>query len=75
MTEEADEDPRNINILESEGQHEVGGPNVEILDISQLMRTKQVNIGLQSQELPSSELPTSSHPSLPYFYSLKSEHW
>jgi len=32
--EEADEDLQNINIHESEGQHEAYGPTVDILGIS-----------------------------------------
>jgi len=34
MTKEVYEDPKKTNIPKLEGQHEVGGPNVEILDIS-----------------------------------------
>lgn len=44
-TEEGNENPWHINIPELEGQREVRGPSVEILDISQPVRTKQVNIG------------------------------
>ena len=43
--EEGNEDPQNINIPKSEGLREVAGPNVEIPDISQLVKTKRVNIG------------------------------
>ena len=46
---EGDEDPRNINSPESEGQHEVEGPKAEIHDISEPLKTKQVNIGLEAQ--------------------------
>lgn len=47
--EEVHEDPWNINILELEGQREVGGPSVKILDISQLMSTKHMNIGSEAE--------------------------
>lgn len=45
ILEEFDEDPRNINIPESEEQHEVEGPSVEIPDILEPLHTNQVNIG------------------------------
>lgn len=47
--EEGKDDPRNINIPESEGYHEVEEPKVEILDIVEPLKTKQVNIGTEAQ--------------------------
>jgi len=44
--EEEEEDLWNINIPEIEGEHEVEGPKAENLDISEPLKTKQVNIGL-----------------------------
>eukprot|EP00253_Pinus_taeda_P023002 PITA_23002 len=46
-TEEEDEDPRKINILEIEGHCEVEGPHIENPDITTPLKTKQVNIGGQ----------------------------
>jgi len=43
--EEEEEYPKNINILEAEGHHEVKGPQMENLDIFAPLKTKQVNIG------------------------------
>ena len=45
--EEDDEDPRNINIPEIEGCHEVRGPSIEDPDITAPLKTKQVNIGTE----------------------------
>lgn len=45
--EEEDEDPRKINIPEIEGHREVQGPQVENLDITAPVKTKQVNIGTE----------------------------
>jgi len=42
-------DPRNINVPESEGQCEVKGPKTTIPDISDPLKTKQVHIGLDAQ--------------------------
>ena len=47
-TKDREEDPRNIHILEFEGQHEFEGPKVEIPDISDPLKTKQVNIGSEA---------------------------
>jgi len=44
-TEEEDEDPRKINIPEAEGHHEVEGPQIDNLDITMALKTRQVNIG------------------------------
>jgi len=44
-----DEDPRNINILEAEGHHEVEGPQIENSDITAPLKTKQVNIGTEAE--------------------------
>lgn len=43
--EEGEEDPCNINIPKSEGQHKVARPNIEIPDVKQHVKMKQVNIG------------------------------
>ena len=40
-----DEDPRNINILEVEGHHEVEGLQIYNPDITVPLKTKQANIG------------------------------
>jgi len=44
---EEDEDPRNINIPETKGQREVEGLQVENLDITALLETRQLNIGIE----------------------------
>jgi len=50
-TEEGEEDPINIHISKSKGQCEVEGPKVKILDISKPLKTKQVNIGSEAQQM------------------------
>ncbi len=47
--EEEDEDPRNINIPEAEGHPKVEGPQIENLDITALLKTRQVNIGIEAE--------------------------
>jgi len=47
--EEGGEDPRNINIPESEGHCKVAGPKAEVPDISHLLKTKEMNIGSKVQ--------------------------
>ena len=42
--EDEDDDPRNINIPETEGSHEVWGPSIEDPDITVPLKRKQVNI-------------------------------
>lgn len=37
---EEDEDPRNINIPETEGHHKVEGPQLENLDITEPLKTR-----------------------------------
>lgn len=49
MTEEEDEDPRNINILEVKGHRKVEGPQIDNSDITALLKTKQVNIGTEAE--------------------------
>ena len=44
-----DEDPRNIDIPESEGHCEVQGPAVEVADVTQPLKTRTVNIGSEEQ--------------------------
>ena len=43
--EEEDEDPRNINIPESEGTCDVDGPKLQIPAITEPIKIKQINIG------------------------------
>jgi len=43
--EEEDDDLRNINIPKAEGHREVEGPQIDNLDITVLLKTKQINIG------------------------------
>ena len=38
--EEDDEDPRNINISETEGCHDIRGPSLEDPDITMPLKTK-----------------------------------
>jgi len=45
-----DDDTRNINIPESEGHCEVHRPAVEAPEVTQLLKTRQVNIG--SRKMP-----------------------
>jgi len=47
--EEGEEDPKNISIPKLEGQCEVVGPKVEVLDISKPLKTNKVNIGSEAQ--------------------------
>lgn len=42
---EENDGPRNINIPESEGSHDVQGPALEIPEITEKVKTKKVNIG------------------------------
>jgi len=45
--EEEDEYPRKINIPETEGHHGVEGPQLENPDITEPLKTRQVNIGME----------------------------
>ena len=50
MTAEGDdEDPRNINILETKGHCEVEGPQIENPDITTPLKTRQVNISTKAE--------------------------
>ena len=40
-----DEDPRSINIAESEGAREVEGPKLEIPAVTEPLKIKKINIG------------------------------
>jgi hypothetical protein len=42
-----DDDPRNVNIAETEGQRDVEGPGVELPFIGQPIKIKKVNIGTE----------------------------
>ena len=46
-TEEEDEDPWKINIPKMEGHREVQRSQIENLDITASVKTKQVNIGME----------------------------
>lgn len=48
-TEEEDKDPRKINIPETEGHYEVEGLQLENLDITKLLKTRQVNIDMEEE--------------------------
>ena len=37
-----------MNIPESEGSHEVQGPNLEIPEIAKKVKTKKINIGTEA---------------------------
>lgn len=49
IMEEEEDDPRNINIPESKGQCKVEGPKAKIPDIAEPLKTRQVNIGSDTQ--------------------------
>jgi hypothetical protein len=42
-----DDDPRKVNIVETEGHRDVEGPRVELPFIGQLIKIKKVNIGTE----------------------------
>lgn len=46
---EEDEDPRNINIPETEGHCKVEGPQIEDPDIIVTLKNRQVNIGTEEE--------------------------
>ena len=46
-----EEDPRNINILESEGSHDIQGPVLEIPKITKKFKIKKVNIGTEADPM------------------------
>ena len=45
---EEDKDPRNVNILELEGSHDVQGPALEIPEITEKVKIKKVKIGIEA---------------------------
>ena len=47
--EEDDEDPQNIKISEIEDSREIHRPSLEDPDITALLKTKQVNIGMEEE--------------------------
>lgn len=49
IIEEEDEEPRNINIPEIEGHHEVEGLRIENPDITTPLKVRQVNIGTEAE--------------------------
>lgn len=48
-TEKEYEDPKKINILETEGHCKVEGPQIEDPYITMPMKTRQVNIGTEAE--------------------------
>jgi len=48
-SKEEDKDPRNINIPEVEGHHEVKSLQIYNLDITASLKTKQANIGTKAE--------------------------
>jgi hypothetical protein len=44
--EQDDEDPRNIQVLETEGERVVEGPELESFLYAQPLKTEKVNIGI-----------------------------
>lgn len=49
QVEEDDGDPSNINIPENEGCRKVRGPSIEDPNITALLKTKEVNIGIDAE--------------------------
>ena len=47
--EDEDEDPHNTNIPESEGTHDVEGPQLEIPAITEPIKIKKINIGTDTE--------------------------
>ena len=47
--EKEDDEPCHTNILESEGSQEVQGPNLELPEITDKLKTKKVNIGIEAE--------------------------
>lgn len=45
ITAEEDKDPHKIDIKELEGHHEINGPEIEMHDITNPLKTRKVNIG------------------------------
>ena len=43
-----EEDPRNINILESKGSRNVQVPVLELLEITEKVKIKKINIGIEA---------------------------
>jgi hypothetical protein len=42
-----DDDPRNVNIVENEGQRDIEGPGIELPFIGKPIKIKKVNIGAE----------------------------
>jgi hypothetical protein len=42
-----DDDPRNVNILEIDGQRDIEGPGIELPFVGQPIKIKKVNIGTE----------------------------
>lgn len=49
IVEEEDEDPRKVNIPETEGHRGVEGPQLENLDITEPLKPRQGNIGTKAE--------------------------
>jgi hypothetical protein len=44
-----DDDPRNVNIVETEGQRDIEGPGIELPFIGQPIKIKKVIIGTEQE--------------------------
>ena len=49
LAEEEKDEPRNTNIPELEGSRKVQGPKLELLEITNKLKTKKVNIGTEAE--------------------------
>ena len=47
--DDEDEDPRSINIAESEGSRDVEGPQLEIPAVTEPLKIKNINIGTDTE--------------------------
>jgi hypothetical protein len=45
INDDEDDDPRNVNIIETEGQRDIEGPGIELPFIGKPIKIKKVNIG------------------------------
>ena len=48
LVADEDDEPRNISIPESEGTCQVEGPDLKIPGITEKVKTKQINIGIEA---------------------------
>lgn len=47
LADEEEEDPRNVNIQESEGSRDVQGPTLGLPEITEKVKIKKINIGIE----------------------------